>query len=195
MSQSADVLSNDVELDVNHRSWLDAMEIGELVGVRDDVDLEGVVGGITYSKAHAIHRDRSLIYCEITTLGHFLVEIVLECEGITTLLVFLSGADSRLINMALNDMSVEPAIHHHATLHIDMVANLEQTEVRSVKRFFHRRDGISPVLNLHHSEANAIVSDALVDGQFIYKRALEVEINIFLIFIDAHDSGKFFYDT
>ena len=171
------------------------MEVGELVGVGDDVDLEGVVGGITNREADPIDGDRTFIDSEIAPLRHLLVEVILEGKGIATLLVLLGSADCCLVDMSLHDVSVEPSIHHHAALHIDVVAHFEQPEVGTVERFLHGGDRVGAVLDFHYSEAHAIVRHTLVDLQLIYKRAFEMEIDVLLILVDSHYSGEFFYDS
>lgn len=55
--QSADVFANDVELEVDHRAYLDIVEISILKGVRDDGDLEGVICGIANCEADTIYRN------------------------------------------------------------------------------------------------------------------------------------------
>ena len=57
LHQSADVFADDVELKVDHRAYLDIVEIGILKGVRDDGYLEGVISGVAHCETDTIHRN------------------------------------------------------------------------------------------------------------------------------------------
>ena len=67
--------------------------------------------------------------------------------------------------------------------------------MRAVEGFFHGRNGRGVFCDSHHSEAYAIVRDALVDLQFAYEGALQGEIDVALLFAHCHEGGHFFYDT
>ena len=57
LHQSADVFADDVKLKVDHRTYLNIVEIGILKSVRDNGHLEGVISGVAHCKAYTIHRD------------------------------------------------------------------------------------------------------------------------------------------
>lgn len=57
LHQPTDVFAYDVELEVDHRAYLDIVEISILKGVRDDGDLEGVICGIANCEADTIYRN------------------------------------------------------------------------------------------------------------------------------------------
>ncbi len=95
--------------------------------------------------------------------------------------------------MPLHDVSVEASVHHHGALHIDLVALSEQREVGAVESLLHGRDGVGAVGNGHHGEAHAIVSNALINLQLIYKRATQGEIHVALPFLHGDNRRHLFY--
>ena len=98
--------------------------------------------------------------------------------------------------MPLHDVAVEPAVHHHRPFHIHHVAHFEQSEVAAVEGFLHCRNGVVFAVELHHSQAYAVVGNALVDFQLRGKRAGESQVDVFTIFIYVRHAGHLFnYST
>ena len=97
--------------------------------------------------------------------------------------------------MALHDVAVQATVHRHRTLDVDAVALLQQAKVGAEQRLLHRRHGVATVLDAHHSEADAIVGNALVYFQLIDKAATEREVDILLVVTDGNDGCHLFYYT
>ena len=97
--------------------------------------------------------------------------------------------------MALNDVTVQAAVHHHRTLYVYLVAHLEQSQIAAVEGFLHGCNCIGAVLDFHHGEADTIVRHALVDAEFIYERTRQGKVNVLFIMLDSHNGGHFFYDS
>ena len=97
--------------------------------------------------------------------------------------------------MALNDVTVQAAVHHHRTLYVHLVAHLEQSQIAAVEGFLHGCNGIGAVFDFHHGEADAIVRHALVDAEFIYERTFQGKVDVLLILLNRHNCGHFFYDS
>ena len=69
--------------------------------------------------------------------------------------------------MTLHHVAVEAAVEAGAAFEVHLVARLQQPEVGLVEGFADGGDGIGVTLLLHHSEAYAVMRDALVDLQLI----------------------------
>ena len=95
--------------------------------------------------------------------------------------------------MALHDVSVQPAVHHHAALHVHLVAHAELSQVAAVQRFLHRRYRISTVLYFYYREAHTIVRHTLIYLQFVYKRTLHGEVDILQLMLYGNNRCTFFY--
>ena len=78
--ESCDVLTENIEFDIHHGSYLNVAEVGILAGIRDDGYGEGVVGWLTYSERNAVHGYAALIYGEISLTRHLFVKLLLKSE-------------------------------------------------------------------------------------------------------------------
>ena len=193
--QSRDVLAENVELDVDDRAHPDVAEIGVLHGVGDDGHLERVLGGVADGQRHTVDGDGTFVNGEIPFTSHFAVLLVFEGEVGRAISVFFRYASSSFIDMSLYDMAVQPAVHQHRALNIDLVVYLEKSKVGAVKCFFHCSNGIGSVFYLDHSKAYTVVGDTLVDAQFIDKRAAQNKINIVSVFMNSYNGSKFLNNT
>lgn len=86
--QSADVLADDVELNIYKCAYLDVVEIGVLECVRNDAHLERVVGRVADGEAHSVDCHRTFVDGDVAASCHGLVELVLEGEYVASLRVF-----------------------------------------------------------------------------------------------------------
>ena len=80
VKKAGHVLAQDVELDVNDRPNLDITEIGILSGIGNDSHLKTIVRRLTYGQRNAVHGDATLVYGDVTTLGHRLIKWVFKGE-------------------------------------------------------------------------------------------------------------------
>ena len=196
------VLADDVELYVDHRTGFDGMEVRVIEGVRDDADLEGIACGTAYGEAYAVDRHAAFVHGKVSVPNHFLCALVLEGVLVAALLVLHGDAGGCLIHMSLNNVSVQAAVHQHGTFHVHLVAHLEQAEVAAFQRLTHGCDGVgrdppTPFRGrkTHDSEANAIVSNALVDAQLLYKWAGQGQVDVVLLVFYGNNACHTFYDT
>lgn len=122
---TADVFADNVEFEVHYTAFLDLVEIGMLVGVGNDRHLETVVLRVAYGEAYPVHGNRSFLYGHIAFGSHFGIEVV--GEGIVSASVdkIYFCAAGCLVHMALHDVSVEAAVHEHATFEIHFVSDRE----------------------------------------------------------------------
>ena len=88
-------------------------------------NLETVVLRVAYGEAYPVHGNRSFLYGHIAFGSHFGIEVV--GEGIVSASVdkIYFCAAGCLVHMALHDVSVEAAVHEHATFEIHFVSDRE----------------------------------------------------------------------
>ena len=118
------------------------MEIGILVCIWNDAHLEGVFGRAAYREANPIDGDATLVYRKIPTAYHLPVRLVPESILMATTLFLHGDAGCRLVDMSLYYVAVKPAVHHHATFHVDLISYLQQPKVASFECFPHGCHGI-----------------------------------------------------
>ena len=193
--KSRDVFADDVKLDVHHGAFFDGMEVGVVVGVGNDADLEGVFRWATNREAHAVDGHASLIHSEVSVLDHLFRTLVAEGVLMASLLVLDCDTNGGLVNVALYDVPVKTPIHHHRALNIHFVANLQEPKIASFQRLSHGCHGISVPLETHHGEANAVVSNALVDAQLADEGTCKRQMHVVLLVFDGNHSCHTFYDS
>ena len=103
-----------------------------------------------------------------------------------------TGLDGKYVPVA---ETIQTAVHHHRTLYVHLVAYLEQTQVAAVQGFLHGGNGIRAIFYFHYGEAHTIMGHALVDAEFINKRASQCEVDVLLIMLDSYYGSHFFYDS
>ena len=102
---SRHVFAEYVELDIHHRTGLDILEIGVLLGVGDntngDIAFVAFDVGFADGEADAVDGDRTFVHAEIAALHHLAGAVVLE-PVVPTAVCFM-GVDTRcfLVNVAL----------------------------------------------------------------------------------------------
>ena len=171
MLQAGNVFANDVKLQVDNGADLDIAEVCMFESVGDDSHLESVLRGVAYRQTDAIDRDGTLVDGKVTMTRHLLVLFVFEGEIGAAIGILHSDAAGSLVDVSLNDMSVETSIHQHRPLDVHLIADLQQSEVRTIQSFLHSSDGIGTVFYTYYGEAYTVMSYALVNAQLVDKRA------------------------
>lgn len=195
MLEARNVFADDVELKVDLRADFDVVEVGVVVGVGDDAHLEGVVGRVADGETDSIDGDAAFVYTEVSALGHRFVGGVAERETIAAFFALFGDAGGGLVDVPLDDVPIKTSVHHHRALHIDCAAYGEPAEVGTLKSFVHRCHNILFAFAAHNGEADAIVSYALVDLEFVAKGAFEGEVYVILFFFDGHNGCGGFYNS
>ena len=68
------------------------------------------------------------------------------------------GAHGRLVHVSLNDVAVEASLDEHGTLHIHLIAHLEQAQIAAVQRLLDCRHRVGAVTRqLNHRQAHAVM--------------------------------------
>ena len=67
-----EVFADDVKFEINHATDFNVVEIGILVGVRNDAHFELIVRGTAHRKAYTVDRNTSFVDSYISATGHLL---------------------------------------------------------------------------------------------------------------------------
>ena len=169
------------------------MEISNLVCVRDYSHTEHPRLAVNDGETHAVDGNGTFGDSD----GRGVLSIILEIETPTAVVVNNLGTTCSLVNMTLDDMTVETAVHTHGTFHIDLSTNLPCAEVGLEHGLVHGSDNILLFLlvNLYDGKAAAIMRHALVDAKLVAKRHLQREVVVGILFFNFHDASGRFNDS
>ena len=67
---AAQILADDIEFKVDHRTRFQRMEIGMLIRIRNYANLKSIFCGMAYREAHAVDGHRTFIHTKIAPLHH-----------------------------------------------------------------------------------------------------------------------------
>ena len=140
--QTANILADDVELEVHECALLYAAEVGVLECVGNYRHRESVVGRLADRQRHAVDRHAALVHSDVALALELRRHIVLEREDVAAVLVGHAGADRRRDHVSLHDVSVQTSVHAHAALQIHKVTLLQRAQIAPHERFLNRRHGI-----------------------------------------------------
>jgi len=160
------------------------------VRVGNDRDLKGVRLGIHDGQADAVDGDRSFFHRNVAGRG-----VVLEGIVPTPVRLGNCGAASRLVDMALDDVSVKQGVGAHASFQVDQITFAELSEIGFDQGFADSRHGVMRRFEFDDREADAVVRDALINAQLLCKRSFDREVFIALLFADGNDPSGSFDDT
>ncbi len=98
--------------------------------------------------------------------------------------------------MTLDDVSVEPSVHHHATFEVHTVTFAQQSEVASPQGLLYGGDGVGAVaVDGYDREAHSVVGNRLVDFKFIGETRFYGEVHVASVAFYSDDSGGLLYDS
>ena len=105
------------------------MEIGVLACEGDDGHGERIVGRVDDCQRHAVNCYRAFVHAHVSASCHCLVGMITEGEIGAAVGVSHVNALRRLVDVALDYVSVEAAIDLHGPLYVDLVANGQLSDV------------------------------------------------------------------
>ena len=133
--------------------------------IGDDGDIEPGLLYVEDGKADTVEADGPFFDQEPAEL---LREF--ETELPTAVEVFAIEAGSGCVDVSLDDMPVEPAVHDHASFEIDEIAGLPLAEVALFEGFFDGRYAVEVVFLFFHGKADAVMGDALINFEQVRDR-------------------------
>ena len=180
------------------------MEIGIMESIRDDSDREtadeplGVIGigsgsRVANGERDTIDGNRTLIDSEIATTGEFSLHLILKSKDPTAVSLHEVDTLGSLIDMPLDDMTIETPIDAHAAFDIHLIADFKIAEIRTIESFADSCNSVGAILReTHHSKADAIMRHTLIDGELIDERTSERDIEIILHSIEGDHTRRLF---
>jgi hypothetical protein len=133
------------------------MDIRVFEGIGDDGDIEPGLFYIEDGEADTVEADGAFFYHE---MAEFLWEF--ETEFPAAVEVFSVEAGGGRVDVSLDDMAVEPAVHDHTSFEVDEVAGLPLAKVALFEGFFDGGHAVEIVFLFFHGEADAVMGDALI---------------------------------
>jgi hypothetical protein len=168
------------------------MEISVLVSERNDSHFKAVGLRVADSEAYTIDSNAALFDSDITLASHLLVDLITESVTPTAVGFNDISATGSLVNVALDNVAVEPSVHNHAALHIHLIADFQFAEIAALESFLHSSDSVRAIAwELDNSETNAIVRNTLVDFQLVSEAAPQSNVQITAIVLQGHNSSRF----
>ena len=151
-------------------------------GIGDDGDIEFGFFDIEYGEADAIDTDRAFFDDEVS---EFFWE--LETEFAATVLFVAVDAGTDGVDMTLDDVTVETAVHTKASFEIDVMARPPSAEGAFLEGLFDGGDPVAIVADLFDRQTDAVMGEALVDGQFVRNRGFDPECSVGAGIVDGND--------
>ena len=193
------VFAEDVKLEVDDGADLDVFEVGILLGVGDDADGDVAFAALYIrfagGEADAVDGDGAFVHAEISAGDHLFGGVVFKAVVPASIGFVGVNTNGFLIDVSLDDMSVETSSHEHGTLDVDIIADLEEIEIGETQGFLHRGDGIEVTFDLYDREADAVMGDRLIDSQRFAKGVAKREMFIRLLGLNLHDLSHSFYNS
>jgi len=154
------IFTNHVKFKVDAVAWLYLLQVGVFIGVGNDGHGKPVVDQIECCKADAIDADAPFFNEQMSKLSWIL-------EGVepAPVLVFHSGANGSSVNVALHQVSIQPAVHGYTTFQVYDAAFLPLAQVGFRQGFGNGSHLVTTFFHLFHREAYAAVTYALVHFQ------------------------------
>ncbi len=157
-----DVFSYHVEFQVDAGARDHGLDIGVVVRIGDDGDIEFRSFDIKNGQAGAVDADGAFFNDQVAEFfGEFeaIFPAAIEVAALET--------DGSGVYVSLDDMAVEAAVHDQASFEVDEVSGLPVAEIGLFECFFNRGDAVEGILYFFDGEASAVVGYALVNGQLL----------------------------
>jgi hypothetical protein len=164
------IFPDHIEFQVDGRTGRYGSDVGMLEGVGDDGDVKTVSFDVEDGEAGAVEADGAFFDDEVAV---FSWEFEAEFPAAFEFVAFQT--DGGGVDVTLDDMAVEPAIHDHAAFEVDEDAGLPGIEVGLLEGLFDGGHAVGVIFYFLDSEAGAVMGDALVDLQFRGEGGLDPE--------------------
>lgn len=164
------VFPDQIEFKVDDGPGDNGLDVGVPEGVGNDRDVEAGLFYVENGEAGTVQGDGTFFDHQVAEFpGKFKTKFPtsVEFHAFDT-----SGGG---VDMALDYMSVKPAIDWHATFEVDEVAGLPGIKIGLFKRFFDSGHAVGVFADFLHSQADAVMGDALVYGEVRGERGFDPE--------------------
>src|SRR5690606_34881457 len=117
------IFTNNIEFQIDSRSFAESREIGMLVCVRNDRYRKRAIAGVKTGKTYTVDRDGAFFHRDVSKAG-----VVGNIEEPASSCILNTRHNTRLVDMPLDDVTIKPAVIKHATLKVDLVAQGERSQ-------------------------------------------------------------------
>ncbi len=161
LGKAGDIFADDIEFQIDQAAGIDPMDIRMIEGIGDDGDIEFRSFHIENGEADAVEADGAFFDDQT---AEFFWEFEAEFPAAFEIVAVDAGCGG--IDMALDDVTVEPAVHAEASFEVDDVAGLPVAEGAFFEGFLDGGDAVTFVADFFHRQADAVMGETLVDGKF-----------------------------
>ena len=95
MSEARHILPQNVKFEINDRAFFYIVEVGVLIGIRNDADLKSIVRRAANGQTHAIDRDAAFLYGKIALQSLRAICLIGKGENIAAIDVLHLLANAR----------------------------------------------------------------------------------------------------
>ena len=140
LQEAGDIFPDHVELEVDGGAGEYGLEVGMFEGVRDDGEVEFRLFYIEDGEADAVEADGAFFDDEV---AEFFWEFEAVFPASVSVGAFEAGGGG--VDMSLDDVAVEAAVHDHATFEVDEVAGSPGAQVGFFEGLFDGCDAVEVV--------------------------------------------------
>lgn len=133
------------------------MKIGVLIGIRNDGNRKMMPSRIDHCEAYTVYANGPFFDGDI-----FLMGLVFKVKKPTALSKMDSRAPTHLIDMTLDDVSIQSMVHHHGSFQVDQMAYLQSAKGRFFQSFLNGRNGVPMAIDRNYCKTHAIVGQTLI---------------------------------
>ena len=105
MSEARHILPQNVKFEINDRAFFYIVEVGVLIGIRNDADLKSIVRRAANGQTNAIDRDAAFLYGKIALQSLRSICLIGKGENITAIDVLHLLANGVRVYVSLHDVS------------------------------------------------------------------------------------------
>ena len=181
------IFPDHIEFNIHLIARLKESKIGMFKGIGDDGYAETFTSNIKGGKAYPVNADGTLF-------DHQRCKLCLELEIIFPASAFIGdlGNGGGGINMALDQVAVEPAVHDHGTFQVNYITMFPLPGIGLGKGFFHSGDLVLIAMDGFHGKADTAMGQALVHAEFMDKGSRQQETPVATGFGDVGYLAKAF---
>lgn len=147
-----DIFSDHIEFDIHGGAGFDGPDVSMFEGVGDDGDVEPGSFDIEDGEADAVEADGAFFNDEV---AEFFWKF--ETKFPAAVEFFPIDAGGGGVDMALDDVSVQPAVDDEASFQVDQVAGLPVAETGFFERFPDSRHAVAGTPGLIYGEADTVM--------------------------------------
>jgi hypothetical protein len=188
--QCCNIFTDHIEFQVDFCAGVYGLDICVFEGIGDDGDVKSCFFYIKYGEAGAVEADRAFFDHEVAELFW---EFEAEFPAAVEFAAVEAGGGG--IDMPLDDMAVEAAVHDQASFEVDEIAWLPVAHGGFFQGLFDRSYAVAAVFELFYGKADAVMGDTLVNFEFPGEGGFDPECFVGTFAVDGADLAEGFDDS